>query len=123
MKPEPRPPADPLTKRQVALVTRREQGVSMLAAERNRLRRAAAETQPSIAKHIRLARVRVEGAGLEDQEVDGGPEAEGTLGDPEECAGGGAGVDGHGFGGFPSWESSIERRLRRWWGPRSTERG
>lgn len=52
VKPEPRPSADPPTEKLAALITRREQVVSMLAAEKNRLERAAPEIGASIAAHI-----------------------------------------------------------------------
>jgi len=52
VKPEPRPPVDPQTQELADLVTRREQVVNMLAAEKNRLRSAAVGIRPWIAEHI-----------------------------------------------------------------------
>lgn len=50
--PEPRPLADEATQTLVHLVTRRDQIVQMLTAEKNRLHSAPPDLRPSIAEHI-----------------------------------------------------------------------
>jgi len=52
VRPEPRPLADDKTQELADLVTRREQLVNMLTAEKNRLRSARPDIQPSIVEHI-----------------------------------------------------------------------
>jgi len=52
VRPEPRPLADDRTRELADLVTRRDQLVTMLTAEKNRLRSAPHDIQPSIVEHI-----------------------------------------------------------------------
>lgn len=60
VRPEPRSLPDAALRELQALVSRRQQLVEMLTAERNRLRRAAPRVRPQIEQHIQWLQARVE---------------------------------------------------------------